>query len=168
VGSEGTALHYTDGQWRLVPAPTGARLLDVHFDGPGDGWAVGGDGTVLRYDEAGWHTLPRPVEADLRALGWAGSDYGWAVGNEGSVACYRVAHVGTPLVGCNGEPVSQTLELPHPLFLPVVGQSAWAHSPVGLFGVQTTDDTTLSRDPAIVHQMAEAGIRWARLPFSGS
>jgi hypothetical protein len=166
VGSEGTILHYTSGQWHLFPSPTPARLLDVHFDGPDDGWAVGGDGTVLRYDGSGWHALPQPALADLRALNWAGSDYGLAVGNGGSVACYRAADAGIPVLpGCGGEPISQTSELPHQVFFPEIGRDPWEGGPIDLFGVQTMGGA-FSRDPAIVYQMAEAGIRWARLPFS--
>ena len=165
VGSEGTTLHYAADRWHLVPAPTEARLLDLHFNGPDDGWAVGGDGTILRCDGAGWHALPCLTEADLRALIWAGPDHGWAVGNGGSVLCYRAADADSPLPGCGGVPVSQTLELSHQLLLPLLGRNTRGHTPVAIFGVHTMGGT-FSRDPAIVHQMAEAGIRWARLPLS--
>lgn len=166
VGSEGTIAHYANGHWRLVPAPSVARLFDVHFDGPDDGWAVGGDGTVLRYDTSGWHALPSPFAPELRALGRIGSNYALAVGSQGSLACYRDRQAGTLLLpGCGGRTVSQTWQMSTRLFLPVVNQNAWAKPEVDLFGVQTIGGA-LSRDPAIVQQMAEAGIQWARLSLS--
>ena len=165
VGSEGTILHYAAGRWRLFPSPTAARLLDVHFNAPDEGWATGGDGTVLYYDGSAWHVVPSPVSVDLRALDAIDLGYGFALGHEGSVICYHgLGAKVSSRPGCGGVPISQGSDWSHQLSLPMVALGSGGRG-IDHFGVQTMGGT-FSRDPDVVHRMAEAGIRWARIPFS--
>ncbi|MFQ5577292.1 MAG: hypothetical protein ACE5G8_09935, partial [Anaerolineae bacterium] len=189
AGSEGTVLHYTGGQWEPVSAPTTARLFDVWFNSPTDGWAAGGDGVVLRYNGREWYAAPLPATpretlgsitppggtgslapapqpaADLRALAFTPAGQGVAVGSGGQVVCFQPAQTGSGNINCGGGAVVQTAELARHFYLPLMGKNSWSRQPIDLFGVQTVGGT-FSRDPAIVFQMAEAGVRWARMPFS--
>ncbi len=46
-----------DGQWQVVPAPTGESLRKVSMASSADGWAVGDNGTLLHYDDAAWRLV---------------------------------------------------------------------------------------------------------------
>lgn len=167
VGSEGAILHYTTAAgWQLFPSPTVARLLDVHFTSADEGWAVGGDGTLLYYDGTMWHQIENTAHGNLRAIGGGGADYGLVVGDSGEELCYLPASSSvSSLPGCGNTPGVWNDPQAQRLYLPLIGRSSNFKIPVDIYGVQTMGGT-FSRDPAIVHQMAAAGIRWARLPFS--
>lgn len=166
VGSEGAILHYIAGEWRLYPSPVVARLFDVTFTAPDLGWAVGGDGTLLYYDGSMWRVLPRVAEGDLRALAAGSPTYALAAGIHGEVLCYGAAQSGSVQWSECGETLVLWKDArPHRLFLPLVGNRPLLKASFEGFGVQTMGGT-FSRDPAIVAQMAQAGVRRARMPFS--
>ncbi|MFN2285493.1 MAG: YCF48-related protein [Anaerolineae bacterium] len=166
VGSEGAILHYIGGGWQLYPSLVVARLFDVIFTAPDLGWVVGGDGTLLHYDGDTWRVLPRIAEGDLRALAIGSPTYALAAGIHGEMLCYGAVQNGSVQWSECGETfVIWKDARPYRLFLPLVGNQSLLKESFEGFGVQTMGGT-FSRDPAIVAQMAAAGIRRARMPFS--
>jgi len=82
VGLYGQMVHYTGGQWNLVPQGVyNLNLTGVAFTSPEEGWAVGENGAILHYHAGTWSDASlTPGVADLTAVALVSPSEGWAVG----------------------------------------------------------------------------------------
>lgn len=84
VGRGGQILHYTGGQWQMVPSPLtggGFNLTSVAFTSPEEGWAVGEGGIILHYHAGAWsNDSLTGTGINLSAVALVSPTEGWAVG----------------------------------------------------------------------------------------
>ncbi len=81
-------MHYTDGSWVQVAAPTKNFLYAVSMVSSHEGWAVGAGGTILHYLNGSWSVAPSPTPYTLRAIQMLSPTDGWAVGVQGVILHY--------------------------------------------------------------------------------
>ncbi len=89
TGSEGEIFHSSnDGlEWSIISTPTDARLTDLSFIDPSNGWVVGRDSTLLRTSDGGatWQALDADYNSNFNGIyAWNNTD-AVVVGNAGAI-----------------------------------------------------------------------------------
>lgn len=81
----GTAAHYVNGRWLLVPTGVNSPLRGVWTEASGTALAAGDLGTLVRLDDMGFTLIPTADTTRLNGVWGTDASNAWAVGDSGTV-----------------------------------------------------------------------------------